>query len=200
MSCAPKRITGVDVNPKAVQFLRKQGFTCVLGNGKKLPFADESFDGIMCSHVIEHLQPNEALQLMKEISRVLKKGGLCIIRTPHYRNAEQFYHHFGHTRPYFPQSIRMLIEQYDDDVGTEQVFNSDLFVERVLYDFKILGFMYSMAGRVVNNKPTQYIKKTRRKNDEYRESTFVRHAFTVMHALARIKLFRDGHSVFIRKK
>jgi SAM-dependent methyltransferase len=200
MSCAPKKITGIDVNPKAVVFLRKQGFKCVLGDGKKLPFPDESFDGIMCSHVIEHLQPHEALELMKEISRVLKHGGLCIIRTPHFRNPEQFYHHFGHTRPYFPNSIRMLIEQYDDNIGTEQIFNSDLYVERLLYDFKIHGIMYRLWGRVVNKEPAQYLKKTKRKNEEYCESTMTRCIFTVLHTLAHSKLFRDGHSVFIRKK
>src|SRR4051812_17644836 len=44
---------------------------------KRLPFADNSFDAVFSSHVLEHLHRNEALALLKEAYRVLKPGGRC---------------------------------------------------------------------------------------------------------------------------
>lgn len=52
----------------------------VRGDITKLPFQDEAFDLITSNMVFEHLD-NPELQL-KEISRVLKKGGKLIFHTP----------------------------------------------------------------------------------------------------------------------
>ena len=49
-------------------------------------FKDESFDFVICSHVMEHVS-NDKLA-MKEIHRVLKKSGTAIIMTPILRNFE----------------------------------------------------------------------------------------------------------------
>ncbi|MBX3256533.1 MAG: class I SAM-dependent methyltransferase [Chitinophagaceae bacterium] len=52
----------------------------VVFDGRYLPFADESFDSILCTEVLEHcLDPNI---LMQEISRVLKPGGCAFITAP----------------------------------------------------------------------------------------------------------------------
>jgi predicted SAM-dependent methyltransferase len=40
---------------------------------EKLPYADNTFDFVYCSHVLEHLLSNEQIFLFSEISRVLKK-------------------------------------------------------------------------------------------------------------------------------
>lgn len=45
-----------------------------------LPFADHSFDFILCNHVLEHI-PNDR-QAMSELFRVLKKGGTLIAQVP----------------------------------------------------------------------------------------------------------------------
>jgi ubiquinone/menaquinone biosynthesis C-methylase UbiE len=50
------------------------------GNAQSLPFATASFDKVICSEVLEHLQdPDIAL---KEIARVLKPGGRALISIP----------------------------------------------------------------------------------------------------------------------
>jgi ubiquinone/menaquinone biosynthesis C-methylase UbiE len=56
-----------------------------------LPFADASFDIVVCSHVYEHVP--DSGKLMKEIYRVLRPGGICFFAAgnrlrlvePHYR-------------------------------------------------------------------------------------------------------------------
>lgn len=45
-----------------------------------LPFEDESFDFILCNHVLEHI-PDDT-KAMKEIFRILKKGGTAILQIP----------------------------------------------------------------------------------------------------------------------
>lgn len=45
-----------------------------------LPFEDESFDFIWCSHVLEHVPKD--LRAMSELSRVLRSTGIAIIQVP----------------------------------------------------------------------------------------------------------------------
>jgi predicted SAM-dependent methyltransferase len=43
-------------------------------------FKDSVFDVIACSHVLEHVRDD--MMAMKEILRILKKGGICIVQVP----------------------------------------------------------------------------------------------------------------------
>ena len=52
----------------------------VFYDGKKIPFPDDHFDSILCSEVFEHLFSLE--ELMTELHRVLKPGGLMLITCP----------------------------------------------------------------------------------------------------------------------
>ena len=46
----------------------------------KLPLKDNSFDIILCNHVIEHIKQDQ--KALSELLRVLKKGGTLILGTP----------------------------------------------------------------------------------------------------------------------
>ncbi|MFQ5682105.1 MAG: class I SAM-dependent methyltransferase [Candidatus Binatia bacterium] len=50
-----------------------------------LPFQEATFDGVNLIEVIEHIE-NQA-QLVREIARVLKEGGVAVISTPNILNA-----------------------------------------------------------------------------------------------------------------
>jgi ubiquinone/menaquinone biosynthesis C-methylase UbiE len=69
---------GVDANQFCVESCRKQGLRCVNASADDLPFPEQFFDGVLISHVIEHLEsPDKAIS---EANRVLKTGGkLCIV-------------------------------------------------------------------------------------------------------------------------
>jgi SAM-dependent methyltransferase len=41
---------------------------------------DESYDLVICYHVLEHIKDDT--QAMKELFRILRKGGICIVQTP----------------------------------------------------------------------------------------------------------------------
>lgn len=52
----------------------------VIADAQDLPFLDGTLDGVICSEVLEHLpKPN---QTVKEISRILKRGGYAYISMP----------------------------------------------------------------------------------------------------------------------
>lgn len=59
----------IDFNPVDKR-VKKLNLLCTL------PFANESFDVAYSSHFLEHLTPQKALQILKEIKRILKPNGI----------------------------------------------------------------------------------------------------------------------------
>ncbi|MFN2507440.1 MAG: class I SAM-dependent methyltransferase [Chthoniobacterales bacterium] len=53
-------------------------------NTGPLPYPDASFDLVTCTEVIEHLEHYEGV--MREISRVLRPGGVLVVSTPNVLN------------------------------------------------------------------------------------------------------------------
>jgi SAM-dependent methyltransferase len=53
-------------------------------NTENLPYADASFDIVTATEVIEHLE--DFRRVVREIHRVLKPGGICILSTPNILN------------------------------------------------------------------------------------------------------------------
>lgn len=47
-----------------------------------LPLGDGTFDGILCSHVVEHFDCHEAAKLLQECWRVLAPGGVLVVSVP----------------------------------------------------------------------------------------------------------------------
>ena len=46
------------------------------------PFKDSQFDEIYCSQTLEHL--NDTLRVLEEMWRITKKGGIIVIKVPHF--------------------------------------------------------------------------------------------------------------------
>ena len=79
-SCA-EHVYGIDINPEAIEISRKNGLNVKRGDvNKRWEFADKSFDVVIVSHIIEHVDNTDHLIL--EAKRVLKKGGLIVVITP----------------------------------------------------------------------------------------------------------------------
>jgi len=56
-----------------------------------LPYADQTFEGIFSEHCIEHLYPNQAVQMLSELRRVLKPGGVLRVTCPDLEKYINFY-------------------------------------------------------------------------------------------------------------
>ena len=76
-------VYGIEINKEALKELKKKGFktiACDITN--KLPFGNNSFDGILLLDILEHVF--DPISLLSEIRRVLKRNGFIIINTPLY--------------------------------------------------------------------------------------------------------------------
>ena len=76
---------GLDIKPGYVNqdFLKSPGVDVVHDlNQFPYPFADNEFDEIYTSHVLEHL--DDLVKAMGELHRIIKPDGHLIIRVPHF--------------------------------------------------------------------------------------------------------------------
>lgn len=70
---AGPRYVGLDLSP---------GRTVdVLGDVGRLPFAEDTFDLLVCYHVLEHVPDDRAA--IRELARVLRPGGIALLQVPH---------------------------------------------------------------------------------------------------------------------
>ena len=82
----------------------------------QLPFADNSFDKVICSEVLEHIPDYEGA--LKEIQRILKPGGLFCASVPRfwpewicwYYSDEYHENEGGHLRIFLETQLRRKIE------------------------------------------------------------------------------------------
>jgi SAM-dependent methyltransferase len=76
---AAARYTGIDV-PEAISFGMGAHADIVPFDGHRIPFADASFDHILCTEVLEHSLDPQAL--VDEMLRVLRPGGELVATIP----------------------------------------------------------------------------------------------------------------------
>jgi len=76
------KVTGVDIGDRLINITQKRvkKGKFIVASASKLPFRDETFDTILCTEVIEHV--NDQNKAIKEMFRVLKFGGVLVITTP----------------------------------------------------------------------------------------------------------------------
>ena len=73
---------GSDVLLPKLRFLRDRHSRLVQGSIFALPFADDCFEAVICSEVIEHIPDHPAV--FEEMGRVLRPEGTLILGTPDY--------------------------------------------------------------------------------------------------------------------
>ena len=104
---------GVERNPMSVRFARSLGQEVVAEDA--LDFLDttgRSFDGVYCSHFIEHLPVAAAERLLGGVSRVLEEGGLAVFVFPDPESIRSqllgFWRDPEHVRFYHPELVELL--------------------------------------------------------------------------------------------
>ncbi|MGB0837881.1 MAG: class I SAM-dependent methyltransferase [Flavobacteriaceae bacterium] len=73
-----------------------------------LPFEDNSFDVVLCNHVLEHIEDDK--KAMQEIYRVLKPGAYAILQIPQDYSLEKTYEDTSITSP---EERKKHFGQYD---------------------------------------------------------------------------------------
>jgi SAM-dependent methyltransferase len=112
---------GLDMQIRKLRWLRAPGRQLVQASMMELPFADGSFDCVICSEVIEHI-PRGEIDL-SDMARVLAPGGTLILGTPDYgrwtwRAIEGLYKRVfpqgyatEHINPYTRRELRREVEK-----------------------------------------------------------------------------------------
>ncbi|MGV3723054.1 MAG: class I SAM-dependent methyltransferase [Actinomycetota bacterium] len=106
---------------------------------RSLPFADCTVDAIFHEHVLEHLELDRGLAMVRECFRVLKPGGLLRIGVPDARKYIESYCESSHSflrsvRPGRPTPLLALQEEFYSHG------------HRTMYDFETIELVGRAAG------------------------------------------------------
>ena len=91
---------GLDVNPRS-----EADVICDL-NLYPYPFAADTFDLVLCEHILEHL--DDVIKVMEEIHRVSRAGARVIIRVPHFSSV-YYYSDPTHKHPFGRHSFDYFV-------------------------------------------------------------------------------------------
>lgn len=138
-------VVGIDISKrdisKAKRNLRQHNLpdNCVqVGDAKKLPFKNNSFNVVLLSDILEHVSDPEIVAL--ESIRVVKKGGLVLATVPNE----------WHPVVYYPWVRKLLSGRKDVDEHLDTPFNkkklTQLFFKTEVVKLKFIGFYSEILG------------------------------------------------------
>lgn len=146
MRAAPANaeVSGADINKKEICKLQKEGFNAKTADiSKKIPFEDEKFDGVYCSHVLEHIENPD--KMLSEIKRVLKKEGIIVLCVPNF-SFKRFYSDPTHKRPYPKEALfRILRDNGFKDIQIKRGLCLNQAVSAVFLLFPRLRLFFEKA-------------------------------------------------------
>lgn len=103
---------GVDIALDYLELAKSRGISVAMSKIEELPYKDEQFDLVTCVDVLEHVL--DFLLCSFQIGRVVKPGGLIVIRVPYkenldiYRETNQY--SFVHLRNFDLSRLRLVFE------------------------------------------------------------------------------------------
>ena len=113
MKTARQRLNDFEVTEdgRALNFVRASGL--------RMPFADQQFDKVICSEVLEHIADFQGV--LAEINRVLKPGGLFAVSVPRFGpewicwQLSDAYHEVegGHIRIFKQGDLQRAVEKFN---------------------------------------------------------------------------------------
>ena len=123
------RAYGLDFSPEAIKFCRQRKLdNVVLGSINKTPFESGSFDLITSLDVLYHLGVDDDLEALRELYRLLNKGGILILNLVAYDFLTSRHDIAVHTkRRYTAGSLKNKAEQAGFKVEKITYRNTVLF-------------------------------------------------------------------------
>lgn len=109
-----------------------------------LPFSDQSLDEILCQDVLEHV---EYIALLRDIHRILRKGGKLFVRVPHFTSKDAF------SDPTHKKVFTSLTFRYFTDEHMRSYyfdFRFARFSARILFDKRVIYFYNYLLEPLVN--------------------------------------------------
>lgn len=92
------KVEGVDFSPDAIRLAKRRGLMVSKASVEKLPFKARTFDLVTCIDVLYHRGVKSDVRALKEIKRVLKKGGVVILRFQADKKLKSTHDRFVHSK------------------------------------------------------------------------------------------------------
>jgi SAM-dependent methyltransferase len=178
----PSKNVGVDLAPEAIAFCRQRGLQNVRqADISALPFADGSFDAVICSSVLYHEWVRDVASVMRELRRVLRPGGLLLVNLPAFEFLHSAHDVAVMTKKRFRKNeVRLLLSE------------NGFTIQRLSY-WTTLLFPLAVVARTLGGS------KTGRDFDS-KEKSFTHHLFAqtmrVELGLMRVVSFPFGVAIF----
>jgi len=208
VSCALRgaKVFGIDVDEEELKiaslWIEKIGISNSVsvkkGSITEIPFADNLFDLITCSSVLEHVKDTD--KAVREMARVLKPGGFCCVEGPN-----PIFPREGHYKifwpPYLPKKIGALYLRI-------RGFNPDFFIKDVYYlsPLKLIKILKNHGFEANNVTEENILFKLKNphllKNDKKRKIAEILKKVKLNNFLAKTIIFFKfySHVLIIAKK
>lgn len=115
------KVAAVDISPYAIELARKRGIAVQEASVNKLPFKDNVFNLVVSLDVIYHKMVDDK-KALAEFFRVLKPGGVLILRVPAIRWLGTLHDWHVHTR-----------ERYSKEELKEKLESAGLEIEKLSF-------------------------------------------------------------------
>lgn len=132
-----RNAVGTDINRFNVDYCNNAGYRAYLIQDRQFPFENDFFEGVILDNVLEHLATPD--EVINEISRVLKPGGILVVGVPGIKGYTM---DSDHKIFYDEEKKRRLLEKngyhFIKNLYTPLFFKSD-FLSRKLSQYAVYG-------------------------------------------------------------
>jgi len=137
----------------SIQKKRSNIQNLIIEDMTKSTLPNSSYDSVVCVEVIEHVEEDD--EFVKNISKVIKKGGWAYFTTPNgdYIKNEGASKNPDHVRHYTKEELQALLEKYFNTVEVHYAVKTGKYRVRGLKSYKgsnPIGVLISIFSNIIN--------------------------------------------------
>ena len=114
---------------------RDLGFNMVWDITEGIPFPDNTVESIFCSHMLEHIDDEQAVDFLQECLRVVRVGGTVCIRVPLASSPGAIF--WGHKTYWNVDKVEAMYK-LEEPIGKYLLVENKEFQEQLLFTLKKL--------------------------------------------------------------
>ncbi len=127
----------LDGNIETVEKLKEKYLNVNYGKLPTLPYSDNFFNMIHCSHIIEHLDQEQLYTFLKEADRCLANDGHLIISAPLLWSG--FYDDLSHVKPYTTTVLKKYLSLGNIGCATRKLVSDKYIIKEEVYRYSYVN-------------------------------------------------------------